>query len=144
MKVPLHITFRHIESSPAVEARIRDEADGLDAAYHSITSCRVIVEAPAPQQHHGQIFHIRIFMAVPGKEIAVNHQASKHSTLVQEGAREVEKSQEPGGEHKDIYVAISDAFAAARRQLEDYVRVRRGEVKNNAAVSAAGVEQLTQ
>jgi len=31
--------------------------------------------------------------------------------------------------HHDIYVAIRDAFDAARRQLADHVRRRRGQVK---------------
>jgi hypothetical protein len=31
-----------------------------------------------------------------------------------------------------VYVAIRDAFNAATRQLEDYVRMQRGEVKNHS------------
>src|SRR5687767_6388643 len=141
MTVPLQITFRHMEPSPAVEARIRDEAADLDSFFDRITSCRVVVEAPAPHQHHGQTFQIRIFLAVPGSEIVVDHQPSLHSTLVQGETGEVEKRMEPAAERKDIYICIADAFAAARRQLEDYARVRRGEVKGRAAVSAAGVEE---
>lgn len=33
--------------------------------------------------------------------------------------------------HEDVYVAISDAFRAARRQLQDYAHVRRGDIKNH-------------
>ena len=33
--------------------------------------------------------------------------------------------------HQDIHAAIRDAFDAARRQLEDYARDRRGEVKTH-------------
>jgi hypothetical protein len=31
-----------------------------------------------------------------------------------------------------VYVAIRDAFNAAARQLEDYVRMQRGEVKTHS------------
>jgi cold shock CspA family protein len=31
----------------------------------------------------------------------------------------------------DVYVAVRDAFRAARRQLEDYARKRRGHVKTH-------------
>lgn len=34
-------------------------------------------------------------------------------------------------EHSDIYVAIRDTFDAAKRQLEDYVRERRRDVKQH-------------
>ena len=33
--------------------------------------------------------------------------------------------------HEDFYVTMRDAFNAARRQLEDYVRRRRGKVKRH-------------
>ena len=40
-------------------------------------------------------------------------------------------SREPGlnHAHEDIYVAVRDAFAAARRQLEDYTKSRLGKAK---------------
>ena len=50
---------------------------------------------------------------MPEKNIVVNHENhSKH-------------------EHEDMYVVIRDAFDAARRQLEDYARIRRGDVKHH-------------
>jgi len=33
--------------------------------------------------------------------------------------------------HEDVYVALRDAFAAASRQLEEYGRIQRGEIKNH-------------
>jgi len=41
----------------------------------------------------------------------------------------VSESTEVQPEHKDLDVAIRDAFASARRQLQDYVKRMRGEVK---------------
>jgi cold shock CspA family protein len=41
-----------------------------------------------------------------------------------------------------IYAAIRDAFNAARRRLEDYVRRQRGEVKFRGEIPRALVSQL--
>ncbi len=56
-------------------------------------------------------------MIVPEKEIVVSEKKhDKHA-------------------HEDVYVAIRDAFDAARRQLEDYARVRRGDTKSHEVAS---------
>jgi len=34
--------------------------------------------------------------------------------------------------HEDVYVAIRDAFDAAKRRLEDYACLQRGDVKRHA------------
>ena len=44
MQVPLQITFRHMDSSPALEARIRQRAEELEHFFDRITSCHVTVE----------------------------------------------------------------------------------------------------
>jgi ribosome-associated translation inhibitor RaiA len=36
-------------------------------------------------------------------------------------------------QHEDVYVAIRDAFDAMSRQLEDFARKQRGEVKTHTA-----------
>lgn len=40
-------------------------------------------------------------------------------------------------EYKDLYVCIRDAFAAARRRLEDYARIMRGDTKRHIAPAHA-------
>ena len=58
----------------AVAARVQDEADKLDKNFGRITNCRVIVEAPHRHHRHGDSFHIRIELGVPGKELVVTHE----------------------------------------------------------------------
>ncbi|MDZ4287919.1 MAG: HPF/RaiA family ribosome-associated protein [Prosthecobacter sp.] len=128
MNLPVQITFRRMEPSPAVETRIREEAVALDRYFSRITSCRVVVEAPG---RAGRGFEVSIDIGVPGSEIAVNHQPSQHSSLVHSETDELEKHHEVQPDHKDVFVSIRDAFAAARRQLEDYAEVLRGEVKRH-------------
>lgn len=114
MQLPLQITFRDMEPSEAVEANIRERASRLDRFYNHIMSCRVMVEAPHAHHNKGRLFQVRIDVTVPDGELNVNH-----------GHHHKDHS------HEDIYVAIRDAFAALRRQLEDYVQKRRGKTKRH-------------
>jgi ribosome-associated translation inhibitor RaiA len=46
MDIPLQVSFRNMDSSEAVEARIREKAEKLETYFGHINSCRVMVEAP--------------------------------------------------------------------------------------------------
>jgi cold shock CspA family protein/ribosome-associated translation inhibitor RaiA len=124
MKLPLQITFRHMEPSPALEARIRELAARLDRFSAHIMHCHVIVEAPPGHPHQGGLFEVRIDMTVPDKEIAVRRShPMRHS-------------------HEDAYVALRDAFRAIRRQLEDYERERQGPAKAHVGPPQGWITEL--
>jgi ribosomal subunit interface protein len=106
----LQITFRNIDASPAVEAKIHERARELEQFFDRIVSCRVVIEAPN-RRRHGDLYHIRVDLKVPGDEIVVKRAPPEHHA------------------HEDIYVAVRDCFDAVQRQLEDHVRRRRGDVK---------------
>ncbi|MEW6354013.1 MAG: HPF/RaiA family ribosome-associated protein [Pseudomonadota bacterium] len=108
MQLPLQITFRDIPHSPAIEARIRKKAEKLESYYERIMGCRVVVETPQRHKHQGKLYQVRIDLTVPGAELVVNHNLNE-----------------------DVYVALRDAFDAARRQLEDYARHQRGDIKTH-------------
>ena len=126
---PLQITFRNMEPSAAVEARVRAEAAKLDRYYNRITSCRVMIEAPHRHHKWCEGFHIGITIDVPRAEIVVRHEPTQCRAMTQSGATKWVKRLEVSGPHKDIYVTLRDAFRSARRQLEDYARRMRGDVK---------------
>ena len=136
MKKPIQITFRHMDTSPAAEAAIRAEAETLESHYDRITSCRVVVEQQHRHHLRGNGFQVSIDIHVPTSHIIVNHTPSIHSRQAAAEDVSVEKSEEVGAEHKDLYVAIRDAFAAAQRQLDEHVRQLRGETKRHAAATA--------
>ena len=46
MQIPLQISFKNMDPSPAVEARIRAEAKKLDRFYDRILGCQVIGVKP--------------------------------------------------------------------------------------------------
>jgi ribosomal subunit interface protein len=111
MQTPLEIRFHQMEPSPSIEERIRAKAAELERFSDQITSCRVVVEKDHRQHRKGNLFRVRIDLAVPGKEIVANRKGPKDHA------------------HEDIQVAIRDAFNALARQLEDHVRARRGKTK---------------
>ena len=125
MQIPLQITFRDMEPSAAVEARIREKATKLEQYYDNIISCRVMVEAPHGHKHQGKLFQVHIDLGVPDRELVVTH-AHHHKDHA----------------HEDVYVAIRDAFDAMKRQLEDHARVRRGKVKQHEAPVGGHVTSL--
>jgi ribosome-associated translation inhibitor RaiA len=135
MKKPLQVTFRNMQASAAVEARIKSEAAKLDRYYPRVTSCRVIVEAPHRHQKRGELFHVCIELRVPCADLVVRHEPTLHRTSKQLETAKFSKRSEIQAPHKDVYVAVRDAFKAARRQLEAHVRRMRGDVKMHARVA---------
>jgi ribosome-associated translation inhibitor RaiA len=131
MQLPIQITFRNMDSSPAVEARVCEEAEKISEFYGGIMGCRVMIEIPHQHRQQGKRFHIRIDLTVPGGEIVVNQEPSLRGSIRQNGIEKRKKEQEVAAPHKDIYVAIRDAFKAARRQLQDYARKQSGAVKRH-------------
>lgn len=124
MKIPLQVTFRGFPHSDAVEANVREKAEKLDQFFSDIMSCRVVVEAQHKHHEHGNLYHVSIDLTVPGHELAVTRDPSGHQA------------------HEDVYVAIRDAFDAARRQLEDYARELRGDVKTHEPPARGHIVEL--
>jgi len=124
MRLPLQITFRNMEQSDAVEAKIREKTEKLNQFCDDIMGCRVVVELSHKNHHKGNTFHVRIDITVPDGEIVVSRSPDQRQS------------------HQDVYVAIRDAFDAARRQLEDYVCRRRGEIKSHETQPQGRVSQL--
>ena len=117
MTFPIQVSFQQMEPSPALRERIRELATRLERFSPSILRCRVRVERPAQHKQQGGLYDIRIDIAVPDDEIVVRHShAADHA-------------------HENAYVALRDAFNAARRQLEDYERRRRGEIKRRDGIA---------
>lgn len=125
MQVPLRIAFRGLEPSAAIETSVREHAERLDRFFDRITGCQVMVESEHRHHHRGRIYHVRIDLTVPGKEIVVARDPAAHHA------------------HEDVYVAIRDAFDAARRRLEDHAREVRSDVKRHEAPPEGRVARLS-
>ncbi|HUC19371.1 MAG TPA: HPF/RaiA family ribosome-associated protein [Acetobacteraceae bacterium] len=124
MQIPIQITFRNIASAPAVEALIRKRAEALEKYFGRIIACRVVVEESTRRPHQGKLYHLRVDLTVPGREIVIRR--------------------DPAGRHarEDILVAVNDAFDAARRQLEDHARISRNDIKTHETPLHGSVVRL--
>jgi cold shock CspA family protein/ribosome-associated translation inhibitor RaiA len=127
MKLPVQVTFRNMAGREPVEAYIRKEVDKLETYYDRIMGCRVIVEVPHRHHEEGNTYHIRIDVTVPGGEIVVKEDASLHAAKQQR--EKLSKQGDILSSHKHLRVAIHEAFGRARRQLQDYARRQRGDIK---------------
>jgi ribosomal subunit interface protein len=119
MKLPIQITARNVDLSEPLREDLRKRAEKLDTFYDQIMRCRIVVEVPHQHQREGVQYNVRIDMTVPGAELVVKREPSE-----------------------DLDVAVRDAFDAARRQLEEFARKRRGDVKHHEETPVAKVSAL--
>ena len=114
MELPLQITFRNMDPSAAVEERVRERVQRLEQFYDRIIGCRVVIEKPHRHHHQGKVVHVRIDVTLPkGGELIVNREPEENHA------------------HEDAFVAVRDAFDAMQRQVQEYARKHRGEVKTH-------------
>lgn len=107
MKLPLELVVREATLPAPLRADIAELAGRLEHFCDRIMRCRVTVVGPG-RHAHGR-WSLKIDLTVPGRQIVVTRQ---------------------GGD--GLPEAVREAFSAAARRLEDYVRRRRGFVKSHA------------
>jgi cold shock CspA family protein len=142
MSVPVQITFRNLDPYDVVEDLIRAEAEKLETFYGGIMQCRVTLEVPHRHHKQGKQYHLRIELTVPGNKLVVSRRPDLGSWARQAGAAELKRELEVESPHKDMRQAIHDAFKAAGRRLEDYVRRRRGQIKIHEPMPKGRVSKL--
>jgi ribosome-associated translation inhibitor RaiA len=130
--VPIQTSFRHLPPSPALVARIEAEVGKLRRYFDGITHCRVVVVAPHRHHRSGRRYALRIELGVPRERLVITHQPP--APAVRADAPAATKRDEGDAAHKDALVAVRDAFDAAQRQLKEYVRRLRGDVKAHLRV----------
>jgi hypothetical protein len=108
MQIPLQVTFEGTAPSEVVRATIAHEVERLEKQNHQIIGCRVAVIAPGHKHRHGTGFHVHISLTLPPHEnVIVNHE---------------QPSDDSRYEHAQV--AVKDAFASARRQLDAFAQRR--------------------
>jgi cold shock CspA family protein/ribosome-associated translation inhibitor RaiA len=113
MQVELQVSYHHVQPSEALNAVIQTKTAELERFFGRITGCHVFVERPGSHHRKGKGAHyrVRIELTVPGRILIVG----RDPLLTKP--------------HEDPFLAVNQAFHAARRQLQDYVRRLRGDVK---------------
>ena len=123
MTIPLRITFHKMEPSEAIEYEIRRRAEKLERFSDHIMDCRVSVEPSSQHQNKGNLYRVVVDVDVPKSKIVASRNPDKNHA------------------HEEINVAIRDAFDSARRQLEEFERKVRGDVKRHSLPEAPQVAE---
>ena len=118
------ITFKDIDHSDAIEARINERIEGLEQIYDRITSCKVWVRAPHRRHTKGTHYVIDIELQTPMGTFTIGR--------------------EPGdvNAHEDIYVTIRDAFNAIERQLRKHKERHSGRPEESLSPLQGTIERL--
>jgi len=113
MQIPLQITFEGgLAASDSLRRRIEREAGKLERFSDRIGSCRVAVIGRGGKSRHGGLYAVRLQLSGPGlgEVVVTRNPPADHA-------------------HEDAFLAVRDAFAAARRKLQDRHGRLSGRVK---------------
>jgi cold shock CspA family protein/ribosome-associated translation inhibitor RaiA len=120
MMIPVHLTGKGVTLSPEQEDQVRAAVTRLERFYDRLVACHVTVSVPNRYPDAEPIaWSFRIALTVPGHELDVTRQAKP-----------------------SFREALDDAFDAARRQLQDFSRERRGDVKTPARPPRGRITKL--
>lgn len=103
----LSVIFHSMEPSEAVRQRGEALLQRLARLSPGIMRGKMVIEGRHRHHHQGNLYHVTIRLHLPGLDVEVTHDPELNHA------------------HEDVYVAMRDAFRAARRQLKAYEQ-RRG------------------
>lgn len=92
--LPIQITFRKINYSPAIESNILKYFNKTYRLYNRITNCHVVIEKNQNHTPNSRLFRVCIDIKSPAKELL----------SIKQG--------------RDLYATIKSAFCAIERLLE--------------------------
>ena len=114
MPIPLKVVDRAELLTGKLMEHVRERSEKLSHFFNRVQQCRVTVDGPGQHALRGRI-RVRIYLSVPGSEIAINRLAAE-----------------------DLPIAIRKSFDAADRRLEDYVRSEKKSLKKGRTRSKRG------
>ena len=120
MSFPIQVTFRHMPRSAPFETRVRELVRRLERFSTRIMSSHVVVEKPHQSSAQGGLFTVHLSVCVPGNVIVV------------------QRSHSADADHSNAYIALRDAYSAAKRSLKDCEKTLRAKVRPQTERSAGG------
>ncbi len=121
MQLPIQISERGYHLTPQERELLEQGARKLERFYPRISACRVLVTVPAHQARGEPArVQVRLDLTVPQGELAVTRQ-----------------------DRPSLSEAAQEAFDAAARQLQDYARQQRTEVKRHEAATTGTITRLS-
>jgi cold shock CspA family protein len=124
MQTQPQVSFDDLPVDEAVRDAALDHVAHLERLTDRITGCHVVIAQPHRHHREGRLYSVRVDLVVPGGEIVVNRDHHLDHA------------------HEDVFVALRDAFDAARRRLEDHVRRLRGNEKVHTPRAMGRISQL--
>jgi cold shock CspA family protein len=124
-----------------LEEMVHKESAKLERFYDRITSCRVVVERPQGAES-AKLYHVRIDLGLPNRELVVKHAPTLHGTLQDIKTEDSGPEAESVLLHKSPERAIHEAFHEMRRRLQDYARRQDGFVKNIRKLAEGEVREI--
>lgn len=112
MQTPTQIVFQGLDRSDALVDHINEQVEKLQQFSEHLVSCHVSLHAESARGHKSSPYRVRIVCQVPGNSLVVDHGRGK-----------------PGQE--DPYLVVRDGFRVMTRQVEDWQRKIRGDVKTH-------------
>lgn len=100
---PCQIIFKGTDPSEAARVEVRAWLDRLGALTTPMIGGQVVIEAVDEGRREDRRFHVRMELTMPQGVVVVGPDHPSNAA------------------HEDVYVAIRNAFRAARRQLESSV-----------------------
>jgi ribosome-associated translation inhibitor RaiA len=117
-RIPCQITFRGMVASEPPRAEVRAWLEKLGPLTSSMTAGQVLIEA-VDRGRKEQHYRVRMDLTLPTSVVVVDYDHPSN------------------GPHEDVYVAIRNAFRAARRQLEAHARMLTEATGDSATLAAS-------
>lgn len=111
--VPIEVVFNGIEESETLRRRGEQMLRKLVLLGTRVMRVRMVVEARHRHHHQGNLFDVHIHMHCPRQDIDVSRDAGVNHA------------------HEDPYVAMRDAYHAARRKLIECTERRAGQMERH-------------
>ena len=107
------VVFHNAEPSEAVRTRAHHLLDKLLQFHPTIMHGSLTVEGRHRHHHQGNLYHVAINLHLSGRNVVVSRDPERDHA------------------HEDVYVALRDAYDAARKQLEQLEYLSGGRVRHN-------------
>lgn len=113
MQIPVKITSHNMDSSAALEDRIREKIAKLELQVKDLVGMHILVEAAHHHKTKGRLYSVRIEATLPGGKLVVSHHPGRNPR-----------------KHDKVFAAMNNAFAAIEKQLQRFKAVdQRQDIK---------------
>jgi len=119
MSASVDIVVKNVESTEAIQSRIQRNVEKLPLFHNNIEFCKVIVDVPQKHKYQGKLFTVHIEIGVPKKRLVVNRKVDEN-----------------------LYIAIREAFAAMKRQLDEYNHKQKNHIKQHPETLRGKITRL--